>query len=131
MEIPADNFGIASETPDQYYERICKEYDQYKDIFENDAQFDVDVTAMPERMWANDAAEDDEDDPIARLTAPNIPDEAPREDNLEINGRILPSGIVLKQMEEPSVNYLTDEFHSSMTGYLPVDAEDSDYEGDD
>jgi hypothetical protein len=131
MEIPPDNFGIASETPDQYYDRICNEYDQYKDIFTGDAQFDVDVNAMPERLWSDDVAEDDVDDPIARLAAPNIPDEMPREDNLEINGRILPSGIVLKQMEEPSVNYLTDEFHSSMTGYLPVDVEDSDYEGDD
>lgn len=129
MEIPADNFGIASETPDQYYERLCKEYDQYKHLFNNEGGFDIDITAMPERIWADDVAEEESDDPINRLIAPNIPDELPsRADNLEINGRILPSGIVLKQMEEPSVNYLTDEFHVGNEGFLPMDSDDSEYE---
>ena len=127
MEIPPDNFGIASETPEQYYDRLCVEYDEHKHIFDGETSFDVDVSAMPERIWADEAAE--EDDPIARLTAPNLPDVQTRDDNLEINGRILPSGIVLKQMEEPSLNYLTDEFHLGNEGYLPIDEEDSEYEG--
>jgi hypothetical protein len=49
-----------------------------------------------------------------------------REDNIEYNGRILPNGIKLKQLDEPTVNYLTDEFHVEMEGFLPDPDSDED-----
>jgi hypothetical protein len=119
---PADNFGIPVETPEQYYERLCTEYDKYKDIFTAEPTYDIDLDAMPDKIWADD--KDDDYDVVAPTDIPNIP---PREDNLEISGQILPSGVVIRKLEEPSVNALTREFHGMMEGYLPVD-EDSDCE---
>ncbi len=125
MELPPDNFGIASESPEQYYARICKEYDEHKHIFQNDSCYDVDLSAMPERIWADDPDGENDGDFVNMA---NLPEEKPRADNLEINGQILPNGVVLKRLEEPTVNYLTDDFSASMIGYLPIDEEDSDYE---
>lgn len=39
--VPADNFGIVPENADQYYARLCKEYDQYKHIFDLSETYDA------------------------------------------------------------------------------------------
>ncbi len=114
IEVPADNFGIESETPEQYYEKICKEYDQFKHLFNGDAKYDIDMSMSEDEKILSD------DIPIK---VPNIEN---RDDNVEINGRILPNGIVLRALEEPTINYLTDEYHVDMSGLLPAD-DDSEY----
>ena len=85
LEPPEDNFGLATETPEEYYDRLCREYDQNKHLF-------------------NDSI----------VPAANILDICEREDNLvdasktkvnkmeyDVNGMVLPSGVVIKPLEEP------------------------------
>jgi phage/plasmid-associated DNA primase len=125
MEIPADNFGIANETPEQFYKKICSEYDESKAIFTDSGESTVDIATMPERLWADDDCEAD-DSNIKSLIEKNTVVE--RSDNLEYNGRILPSGIVLKVLEEPT-NIHNDDCGDAddLVGYLPYD-EDSEFE---
>jgi len=35
LKEPDDNYGILPETPDEYYDRICREYDEFFEIFNN------------------------------------------------------------------------------------------------
>lgn len=99
IAIPDDNFGIKSETPDDYYSRICKEYDSYKHIFDNKPTYNIAVDLIKE-----DFSE-------SKITA-NVTRKNNLMDAVELNGKILPSGIVLRAMEEPepSINYLTDNY---------------------
>ena len=117
IEAPADNFGIAEETPEQFYEKICKKYDQYKHLFNGESKFEVDVSDDT-KVFTDDSA-----------IVTNIPKDEEREDNVEINGRILPSGIVLRALDEPTVNYLTDEYSVDMNGLLPEE-DDSEFDED-
>lgn len=118
IEPPPDHFGIKCETPEQFYENICKKYDKYKHIFNGEARYDVDTTIVPQSWVDADNKE---------RTPANIPDVQHREDNIEINGRILQSGIVLHELPEPTLNYLTDDYHLDMVGFLPDD-DDSDWD---
>jgi hypothetical protein len=114
---------VLPENPDQFYARICAEYDKYKHIFNNEATHDVDLDSL--RMLASTQTDNDNN------TANEPLQHNSRTDNVEINGRILPSGIVIRQLEEPnepSLNYLTDEYHFSEflpdIGDIIVTAED-------
>jgi phage/plasmid-associated DNA primase len=162
IEAPADNFGIIPETPEEYYDKVCKKYDAYKHLFNGQAKYDVDTTAES-KLFSDDtiglAPKDGDLDPTNpnNLTlgnydlssnkgtskynsilntynkytkASDTKSVSGRSDNIEINGRILPNGIVLRALEEPSVNYLTDEYAVDITGFLPAD-EDSDFEDND
>ena len=113
IDLPEDNFGIEPETPDQFYDRICKEYDEYKHIFDGKPIYDID----PETIIA------DEDTHVGI----NIPNKPSKEKPVEINGRILPSGIVLRVLEEPKVKYAE---VINMKGFLPDINEDSDTDVD-
>lgn len=115
LEMAPGNAGVIIESPDEYYTRVCAEYDKYKHLFVPDAKFDVDLS-MSKFV----------DSPVMNNPAPPSPMPA-REDNVEINGRILPNGVVLKQLEEPTINYLTGNFCvSQLSGFLPLD-DDFDY----
>jgi hypothetical protein len=118
LEMPADHFGIKNETPEEFYEKICKKYDLHKHIFNAEATFDVDVSRELPLNCEN------VEDSINTATVPIIPQ---REDNVEINGMILPSGIIIREREEVTLNYLTDVFNMDMDGYLPNN-DDSDFE---
>ena len=111
IEVPEDNFGIQKETPEEFYDKVCKKYTQYKHLFNPDAKFEIDTSIQ------EDAAEIAE--PLKNIKVAQSESNYSREDNIEYNGRILPSGIKLKQLDEPTVNYLTDEFHIEMEGFLP------------
>lgn len=125
IEPPANNFGIKNETPEQFYENICKKYDKYKHVFSGEAKFDVDTTIIPKEWAVEDQSEERSEDQSETITS-NI---KPRDDNIEIEGRILPSGIILRELEEPTLNYLTDAYHLEMDGFLP-DNGDSDLDLD-
>jgi phage/plasmid-associated DNA primase len=103
MEVPEDNFGIEPESPEQYYDRICREYDANKSIFDGSATYDVDVDMIVENKYA---AQQDMQNEL------KVPKLVSRDNNLDDSKvHILPNGIVLRALEEPSLNYLTDEFH--------------------
>ena len=123
IALPEDNFGIQIETPEMYYENICKEYDKYKHVFNNESSYNVDANML---LFMNNVNADD------LKNSPEIKENS-RKDNIDINGRVLPSGIVLKALEEPSLNYLTDDYHMigcDMSGYLPYNEIEIGHEAD-
>jgi hypothetical protein len=78
-----------------------------------DAQYDNDVQTS---LFMKDAAEEDSD-PITTTT---IPVADSRNDNLEINGRILTNGIVLRNLDEPNHVYGGHTVDpSDYSGFLP------------
>jgi phage/plasmid-associated DNA primase len=116
IDVPEDNFGIEPETPDQFYSRICSEYDQYKNIFDGKPVYDID----PDNL-----VKEDSDVNIGV----NIPQKNVRKSNIEIDGRILPSGIVLRVLEEPNIKYNN---NFDMKKYMPVNSDnESDLEVED
>lgn len=105
LEMAPGNAGIIPETPEEYYTRICREYDKYKHLFDVNAKFDVDTSIK---------------------LVPETVDSHTSDDNIEINGRIIPSGLVLKPLEEPIYNLLTGNYCvTQLDGFLPDDP-DSD-----
>jgi len=119
MKEPSNNFGIKSENSDEYYERICKEYDNVKHIFSDEPEYDVDVETLIDYhvLGANREFNDEYKNSLNNNV--DIPENKIRKDNVQyIDGRVLPSGIVLESLEEPSINYLTDEYHIDMSGFL-------------
>lgn len=125
MEIPEDNFGIKPESPDQFYTRICKEYDENKYIFDGSSTYDVDADVILENkfMEQQNAVNNISESDI------HIPALNSRPDNLEGTVKILPNGIVLRPLAEPSINYLTDEFH--IEGSLLVNKDEMCIQNDD
>ena len=122
MEVPEDNFGILPETPDQFYNRICKEYDAYKSVFDNTDNYNIDVNCILELQKEVNTTDmtnyNNLSDSINGVLGKNY---TTRSDNLEdSNVRILPSGIVLRALEEPSLNYLTDEYHFDAFDMKPI-----------
>lgn len=118
LEKPADNFGIQRETSDQYYERVCREYDEVKHLFSNEAKYDVDTDTLVDYHIVGGNADYDKsyNERKQEIEVPSLPER--KNNTQEIDGVILPSGIVLSKLEEPSRNYLTDEYHNSMCGFL-------------
>jgi hypothetical protein len=101
VAIPDDNFGIKPETPAEYYERICIEYNQNKHIFDNSTTYEVAIDTLHS-----------DDIKVSTVKDVNI-------NPVILDGKILPSGIVLRALEEPSINYLTDNYSIEMNGILP------------
>jgi hypothetical protein len=91
LEMNEDNAGIPIETPEQYYQKILIEYNKYKNLFDSQASYNVDAS------FQNIIDRDDKSNDSA--IKPNV-----------INGRILPSGVQLRNLPEPTLNYLTDEY---------------------
>ena len=105
MEEPADNFGIVPETPEEFYERICSEYDQYKDLFDNKPVYDIDPSTIKTTA----------DVELAGVKA------SERTDN--IDAQVLPSGIVLRALPEPkgkSHSTFTDQDFIDMMSDIPT-----------
>lgn len=111
--------NVVCETPDEYYTRICKEYEEFKNLMNTDVQYDNDVQTS---LFMKDAAEKDSD----LIDTTSIPATDSRGDNLEINGRILTNGIVLRSLEEPNHVYGGHTVDlSDYSGFLP-DLDDED-----
>jgi hypothetical protein len=97
---------------------VCREYEEFKSIINTEAQFDVDVQTS---LFMND------DEPVSNVS---IPAPSHRGDNLEINGRILSNGIVLRSLEEPNVTQGgTFIDFKDFEGMLPDD-DDEEYTSD-
>ena len=129
LAIPDDNFGIKPENAEQFYQRTCDEYECVQHIFTQNSKYDIAVETLVDYEAIGGADYDYAD----MKNAPDLKHSA-RTDNVEINGRILPCGIVLKSLESPSRNMLTNTFPvSDMSGILPdygeIDA-DSDLDSE-
>lgn len=123
LEMAPGNAGIQPETPDEYHARVCIEFDKYKHLFSTEAKFDVDST-IPVSMMADESVAD-----LVRATGQNNDNNriSERRDNVELGGRILPSGIQLKPLAEPTINQLTDEYYVvHMAEYLKPDDDDDE-----
>lgn len=94
--------NVVSESPDEYYLRMCREYDEFKTIINSDAQYDIDV---PTSIFMRDAENAENNENMSACPNVPIPKVDSRGDNLEINGRILSNGIVLRNLEEPKFTY--------------------------
>ncbi len=129
--------NVIRETPEEYYNRICREYDEFKVSMQNDNQYDVDVQTSlfmrdaeeNDRKASHDTAEESNDASIAGILGSGyeIPKQSSRGDNLEINGRILANGIVLKSLAEPTHAYggpVCTFDVADYEGYLPLDDEE-------
>ena len=106
MEEPADNFGIKPETPEEFYDRICAEYDKYKDIFDNKPAYDINTDLIKTNVHNETAGTDDKKE---------------RLDNID-DCRVLPTGIVLRALPEPktkSHTTLTEEELADMLDGIP------------
>lgn len=130
LAMPADNFGIVPETSEQYYERVCKEYDAIKSVFDGTAKYDIDVNAIIDYNANGGGTLYEQDYKNGNINMGDIPQPSRRSDNIEFRGKILPSGIVLKALEEPSINMLTGTYNDDMSGFLPDigDIDVNDYE---
>jgi hypothetical protein len=52
IKAPKNNFGIKPETPQEYYEKVCKKFDEFRHLFEDNGEFDI--TGSEERkLFAN------------------------------------------------------------------------------
>lgn len=66
---PADNYGIKSETPEEYWERLCQEYDKIANIFDGELEHD---------------------DPERKTESKTISHKTPKMETMVVNGRIMP-----------------------------------------
>jgi hypothetical protein len=113
LAVPDDNFGIIPETTDQFYERTCREYDDLKHIFSNDPKYDVAIDTVVDYNAIGGNT-----DNLDSMTNNDIPKHKPRNDNLEINGRILSCGVVLHSLDSPSRKIDTYSYHADLSGYI-------------
>lgn len=96
LEVPKDNFGITPETPEQYYTRLTKEYEEVAHLFKETPQIAVD--AIPEYLNQTLSQQ------IAPLTNTKAAKDlylASREDN--IAPMVSLSGVVQRRLEEAKV----------------------------
>jgi hypothetical protein len=104
IEPPANNWGLPSETPEQYYQRVCREYDAVKHLFPAEGQADIDLDTVDVKP-INEAKILDLNMPDLRtpdLRAPDLKTHI-KGPTVEIQGKIMPSGIVLKHLDEDHV----------------------------
>ncbi len=85
IQPPEDNFGIAPETPEQYYERLCREYDENKHLFSDEGRYDVDEDIVAEYYVAGG---------VERRPENIVYDEY---------GMALQPGVTLKKLDEPNL----------------------------
>jgi phage/plasmid-associated DNA primase len=120
---PTDNFGVPNQTVDEYYAEICAEYDTVAHLFQTGPEFDYRADALVDHhvvgSRASEYAEKYRRGEID-LTAPRY--EMKGRDPNVAGDTVLPSGIRLHLMDEPTKNSLTGEY-SGMCGFLPMDEE--------
>ncbi len=108
------NFGIPIETPEEYYERVCREYDQHKDIFDSKGEYYVDVDYLRDEKLAE--FEQAKTQTLSNIEkkyakgawsvheqnapASNFATEETK--RTAIRGRLLPAGVEVRPLEEPS-----------------------------
>ncbi len=107
IQPPDDNFGISTETPEQYYERICREYDENKHLFSGESKYEVDDDVLSEYYVVGG---------VERRNENIVYDE---------NGMALQPGVVLKKLDEPNVaNNNTN--YDDMLEYMTFDGDMDD-----
>lgn len=112
MAIDDNNFGIAPETAEQYYDKICTDYAAIKHIFTQNSKYDIAVDAIVDyQAIGNSSYEPD-------YTA-NIPTNIGRSNNIEINGRILQGGIVVHVLDSPKRHSVVGGAAVDLAGILP------------
>jgi len=128
-QMPADNFGIASETPEEFYQRVCQKYDQYKHLFCSDAQYDVNDNDIYE-YYLNQSDQSDKSEQSNKSDSYNLCNSSEQsylskqinQSGQSFNTDIIPKGMELKQLQEPILqNKSKPEF--DMSGYLPLNIE--------
>jgi hypothetical protein len=117
LAIPEGNFDILPENADEFYDRTCREYEQVKQYFTQSDKHDIAVDTLVDYQAIGGTGYD-------QLTemknAGDLDYSDQRVDNIEINGRILPCGIVLKALESPRRNMVINTCHrDDMSGFLP------------
>ncbi len=87
QEEPANNFNVIIETPEQFYDRICKEYETKKHLFSDEIKYNVDVDLIKNM---NNNNYNNKNDNIIK-----------RKDNLSTDDKIITdSGIILRELPE-------------------------------
>lgn len=124
LALPDDNFGIASETAEQYYEKVCAQYDANAHLFDENAVYDVDVSTANYNALGDTAY--DKQYLGGEIDLSSVPEQTSRRDNVEFNGRILSNGIRIIELEEPSVNPTADGYAGELSGFLPSIVCDAD-----
>ena len=110
LEMGDGNAGIPIETPEQYYQKILIEYNKYKSLFSNQATYNVDA-----KFQSMVDSECESSSSSSSSAAPKT-----------LNGRILPDGVQLRNLPEPTLNYLTDEYtFADFESYISDDDEDA------
>jgi hypothetical protein len=103
---PSDNFGIKPETPLEYYERVCKEYDAHKHIFDNKDIASIEVD--PHTIKTSEELLRESKTSISGLTKETLSSlNQQRTDNISLDNI---SNSCLRILEEPSMNMLTDTY---------------------
>jgi len=91
METDGSNFGINIETPDQFYDRICADYNKYKSLFDNKTTFDIDFNIIKDDNKIQ-IQKHEEKNPYERIE----------------------KGIKLRKLEDTNMNLLTDKYISAV-----------------
>ncbi len=97
MKIPEDNFGIKPESPDEYYERICKEFDMYKDIFNNIPDV-ADSKNEPNNNPTNII-----NNKLAAIANEKYQCDDKSKPIYDVHGNRLPDGVQFSQLYEPTI----------------------------
>jgi hypothetical protein len=108
IQLDSSKSGVVKETPEEFYARICREYDEHKHIFDTEASFNVDTSALnikEERL------------PIAQPVPPRT----------IIDGVILPGGIITRTLEDPVMAKERDDNLAVHENLIPK-SEESDEE---
>ena len=99
---PKNNWGIPVESSEVYHKRICKEWAQWKHIFNNSSTTDV--------CMDNVFEERKERFPVQ---APIVKDKA-----IIINNKVLPSGIAIKVIDEVHVDNNENDFTEDIERFI-------------
>jgi hypothetical protein len=123
------NFGIPIETPEEFYENLCAEYDKYKHIFDSKGDYQIDLDFLNEEkipgQQMNGRQQVNENCPTAidkKYASGILSIENKR---MAHNGRLLPAGIEITPLEEPTF-YEKPTINMEIARSLFVDESDSE-----
>jgi len=128
-----NNLGVESETPEEYYERLCREYDEYKNLFIDEPEYEyVDkYTALTDAedtfAVAESVAETTAYAPARTAAKPRI---APvyHEEKEDDDRIITDSGVVLKATAKQQAK---NKIYESMSGFITTQEELEESEPED
>lgn len=126
LESPPDNFGIPTETTEDFYTRICSEYERVKDVFAESSNYEADVDEILGQRNANYKA--------LHSIVVQQPVAPPSYDDLEEDGeltgtgtKVLSNGVVIRLLDHPKTASAQD-YYEEMIGILNYPEEMSDGE---